>query len=99
MEARRLFQRSPDVIGDSSLPEQEREEYVRFAYDSLAEMAEEDLARLGVYKHVSGPDLRLRRSDPAIPSLIPPPRQARKIGRNDPCPCGSSRKYKKCCGR
>jgi preprotein translocase subunit SecA len=22
-----------------------------------------------------------------------------KIGRNDPCPCGSGRKYKKCCGR
>jgi uncharacterized protein YecA (UPF0149 family) len=21
-----------------------------------------------------------------------------KIGRNDPCPCGSSKKYKKCCG-
>ncbi|MEO6594361.1 MAG: SEC-C metal-binding domain-containing protein [Planctomycetota bacterium] len=21
----------------------------------------------------------------------------RKIGRNDPCPCGSGRKYKKCC--
>jgi uncharacterized protein YecA (UPF0149 family) len=20
-----------------------------------------------------------------------------KIGRNDPCPCGSGRKYKKCC--
>jgi hypothetical protein len=24
---------------------------------------------------------------------------APKIGRNDPCPCGSGRKYKKCCGR
>jgi len=23
----------------------------------------------------------------------------RKIGRNDPCPCGSGKKYKKCCGR
>ncbi|MCS7280745.1 MAG: preprotein translocase subunit SecA [Desulfobacterota bacterium] len=23
----------------------------------------------------------------------------RKVGRNDPCPCGSGRKYKKCCGR
>ncbi len=25
--------------------------------------------------------------------------QARKIGRNDPCPCGSGKKYKNCCGR
>jgi len=22
-----------------------------------------------------------------------------EIGRNDPCPCGSGKKYKKCCGR
>jgi SEC-C motif-containing protein len=22
-----------------------------------------------------------------------------KVGRNDPCPCGSGRKFKKCCGR
>ncbi|MFZ3138286.1 MAG: preprotein translocase subunit SecA [Thermodesulfovibrionales bacterium] len=25
-------------------------------------------------------------------------RHGRKIGRNDPCPCGSGKKYKKCCG-
>ncbi len=49
---------------------------------------------------------------PAKPQLSPPPdrrspsydtlqpivRQP-KIGRNDPCPCGSGKKYKKCCGR
>ncbi len=23
----------------------------------------------------------------------------RVVGRNDPCPCGSGKKYKKCCGR
>jgi preprotein translocase subunit SecA len=28
-----------------------------------------------------------------------PPAAPRKVGRNDPCPCGSGRKYKKCCGR
>jgi uncharacterized protein len=26
------------------------------------------------------------------------PVRSEKIGRNDPCPCGSGRKYKKCCG-
>lgn len=26
-------------------------------------------------------------------------RKGKKIGRNDPCPCGSGKKYKKCCGR
>lgn len=28
-----------------------------------------------------------------------PVRKQKKIGRNDPCPCGSGKKYKKCCGR
>ena len=27
-----------------------------------------------------------------------PPATAQKTGRNDPCPCGSGKKYKKCCG-
>ena len=26
-------------------------------------------------------------------------REEPKVGRNDPCPCGSGKKYKKCCGR
>ncbi len=33
--------------------------------------------------------------------LVPPETQRRaapKVGRNDPCPCGSGKKYKKCCG-
>jgi len=34
---------------------------------------------------VNGPGTTYRREQP-------------KIGRNDPCPCGSGKKYKKCCG-
>ncbi len=26
-------------------------------------------------------------------------RESKKIGRNDPCPCGSGKKYKNCCGK
>lgn len=29
----------------------------------------------------------------------PQEKKDKKIGRNDPCPCGSGKKYKKCCGR
>ncbi len=32
-------------------------------------------------------------------SVAKQPRRVKKIGRNDPCPCGSGLKYKKCCGR
>jgi uncharacterized protein len=28
-----------------------------------------------------------------------PPVRRNKIGRNDPCPCGSGKKYKRCCAR
>ncbi len=28
-----------------------------------------------------------------------PVRAVPKVGRNDPCPCGSGKKYKQCCGR
>ncbi|MGH7576811.1 MAG: SEC-C metal-binding domain-containing protein, partial [Longimicrobiales bacterium] len=41
--------------------------------------------------------LATNRGDP--PSARPKPLVAEdKVGRNDPCPCGSGRKYKKCCG-
>jgi preprotein translocase subunit SecA len=29
----------------------------------------------------------------------PAKRKSKKVGRNAPCPCGSGKKYKKCCGR
>ena len=28
-----------------------------------------------------------------------PKKSEKKIGRNDPCPCGSGKKYKQCCGK
>jgi preprotein translocase subunit SecA len=32
------------------------------------------------------------------PKADPVRREGKKVGRNDPCPCGSGKKYKKCCG-
>ncbi|MHB8769814.1 MAG: preprotein translocase subunit SecA [Syntrophales bacterium] len=37
-----------------------------------------------------------RGEDTPAPATIK--REAAKVGRNDPCPCGSGKKYKKCCG-
>lgn len=34
-----------------------------------------------------------------IKPAAPQPEKQKKVGRNDPCPCGSGKKYKKCCGR
>lgn len=33
------------------------------------------------------------------PKMKPVVKTDKKVGRNDPCPCGSGKKYKKCCGR
>ncbi len=64
--------------------------YIRFCRDGQ-ELGQHELASFrregGKWYYVSG------KVGPK-----PPPRQVVKIGRNDPCPCGSGKKYKKCCG-
>jgi preprotein translocase subunit SecA len=37
--------------------------------------------------------------DPSTPVKQAPVRVEPKIGRNDPCPCGSGKKYKQCHGK
>jgi preprotein translocase subunit SecA len=41
------------------------------------------------------PEMEMRAE---LPRPMPVRRDSQKVGRNDPCPCGSGRKYKKCCG-
>lgn len=41
----------------------------------------------------------LNRASMRLPAIEPSPRRKDKPGRNQPCPCGSGKKYKKCCGR
>ncbi len=38
-------------------------------------------------------------AETAAPTVVPARRDAPKVGRNDPCPCGSGKKYKRCCGK
>ncbi len=37
-------------------------------------------------------------AEQVAPGKPKPVRVGKKVGRNDPCPCGSGKKYKKCCG-
>ena len=89
----------PDEVGEllfpllvlaDALPEEEKRSIkpaewrriVASCEDSLADT----LARIHDYWRVlREPPLTVRRESP-------------KIGRNDPCPCGSGKKYKQCCG-
>ena len=46
----------------------------------------------------------LRQFNDRVTPLVPPPcpgasAKAHKVRRNDPCPCGSGKKFKKCHGR
>lgn len=50
--------------------------------------------RKGQWFYVSGShDVKTREIETAAPKTVEP-----KVGRNDPCPCGSGKKFKKCCG-
>jgi len=44
------------------------------------------------------PKLTLNRGDEPVAAPAPAQRTEEKVGRNDPCPCGSGKKYKKCHG-
>jgi hypothetical protein len=57
--------------------------------DSVEEPLEPERERRGSFGNA--PD---RREPPYAPRVRTDP----KVGRNDPCPCGSGKKYKKCCG-
>jgi len=37
--------------------------------------------------------------EPPLPEPVKPVRSEQHPKRNDPCPCGSGRKYKQCCGK
>jgi len=49
------------------------------------------------YQDSYGEDVTLTQPQP--PKVTTYQRTSQKVGRNDPCPCGSGKKYKKCCGK
>jgi len=73
--------------------------------DSLGMRRMFDTAALAAAFPLSSPDLpgplpgdTVGRGAPATPRPTPRTATGEKVGRNDPCPCGSGKKYKKCHG-
>ena len=72
--------------------------------EDLVEYQEDTMKRL--YFTVITPRQPLERKQVATPVTAShgeqtakrPVRADKKVGRNDPCPCGSGKKYKNCCG-
>jgi uncharacterized protein len=48
----------------------------------------------GAVRHIHSYWLEQRRDEPSSQPVV---RGSSKVGRNDPCPCGSGKKFKKCC--
>lgn len=86
---------SGEVVGTNNAPGEHRVLiYLWSLYEASHDLSELDrrhreMRRLGPQIHA----LREKQLHP------PPVRQGAKVGRNEPCPCGSGQKYKKCCSR
>ena len=62
------------------------------------ELVAEHNEAANVYGHEPAPEPSFA-GDPLPESNRPLVRHDPKVGRNDPCPCGSGKKYKQCCGK
>jgi preprotein translocase subunit SecA len=71
-------------------------------FQQLLENIEYDVARL-IYRVQLAPALQRPVMQIGTPNRggdgAGPARKKQKVGRNDPCPCGSGKKYKHCCMR
>jgi len=59
---------------------------------------EEEPAKLGARMPVAPRRVNLSRGEISKAGAKTQQRTSRKVGRNEPCPCGSGKKHKKCCG-
>ena len=57
-------------------------------------LAQEDAIDVAELPSLASPAPERKPWAPPVPFRAPP-----KVGRNDPCPCGSGKKFKKCCGK
>ncbi len=82
-------------------------EYKREGYDMFEEMVrliQEDTLRRLYFTVLAKPVERKQVATPVVashgePVQKAPKKAAAKVGRNEPCPCGSGKKYKNCCGQ
>ncbi len=62
-------------------------------------VSEEEIEALEQQRRAEQEAMEMRRNDEEAVVQKPMVRQGDKIGRNAPCPCGSGKKYKRCCGK
>jgi tetratricopeptide (TPR) repeat protein len=85
-EATRLWQRVADLAARTPMPSEQRRSLMQAAQESQEELRQ---GRAPEYSQLDAAEVT--RSQPPRPA-------GAKVGRNDPCPCGSGKKYKHCHG-
>ena len=64
----------------------------------LSAMPEKELQRVQIAKPSEEGFMSFGAGQKRVVRTAAPKKNPPKVGRNDPCPCGSGKKYKKCCG-
>ncbi len=81
-----------------------QERMVKGVFSSLPQrLIHNEFSSLTQGQRLAGPPQPSAVSSPmakeTVPEAQPYHKEGPKVGRNDPCPCGSGKKYKKCCGK
>lgn len=71
----------------------------RIKRETIAILFRIQIAELEKLEDLRQPEQPMYFSGGEAPAQKPAQRSTKKVGRNAPCPCGSGKKYKKCCGR
>ncbi|MGN1059413.1 MAG: SEC-C metal-binding domain-containing protein, partial [Clostridia bacterium] len=72
-------------------------------FEEMIAAIREDTIKYLFHARIEAPPERKMAAEPIRAGLAgeeekKPVQKTEKVGRNDPCPCGSGKKYKKCCG-
>lgn len=75
-------------------------------FDSMLQKIDKDvtifLLKAEIHQNIERKEVnkeKMMTNEDQSTTLKKKPKRTKKIGRNDPCPCGSGKKYKQCCGK
>ncbi len=69
-------------------------------FEQMNQKIQEDVVRILTHAKIEkAPIVRVQKRELNTNQPNKPAQSQKKVGRNDPCPCGSGKKYKDCCGR
>lgn len=91
-----LMEYSPEIFSHAKTPEMRRMviNIYRKMLEDKVDINNEKEVKKWLQKHPE-----VAQGGEPLPRPETYKREGPKVGRNDPCPCGSGKKYKKCCGK